>query len=148
MKKLIQFLFFPAVPYPAALLWHLILGGFVAFVLVLLTQGETAAATYTTGITGGAIGVVAGFMVWLVSRSDTSGTSGVTRMKYAAEGRYFNEAQAKSGLATYHYPGKWNAAKNYVALHHPGLEVSAYWDAVRLHYLELGGLWQDQIARS
>ena len=56
-------------------------------------------------------------------------------------------------LAIRHYSGKWKAAKNSVAdrmqLPHRKLTFPLpidYWLAVRLHYLETGGLYIEQLA--
>lgn len=144
MKKFLKSLFFPGVPYPAAIIWHLILGGFVAFLLVLVISGQAAATAYSTGIIGGGIGLVAGFLVWLFTREEVAG---VTRQRYVAEGKYFNEVQATSGLAVMQYPGKWRAAKEYVSQNQSVRTAPDYWDAVRLHYLEIGGLWSDQVGK-
>ncbi len=63
MKNFIKTLFF-VVPYPAAILWHLILGGFVAFLLVALIVSPAAAATYATGGIGGGLALLVGYLVW------------------------------------------------------------------------------------
>lgn len=60
-------------------------------------------------------------------------------MKYTAEGKFRNEKQAKTDLATCAYAGKWKAAKAYVCRHQDHVLPYSYWDAVRLHFLELGG---------
>ena len=66
-------------------------------------------------------------------------------MKYTAEGKFRNEKQAKADLATCAYAGKWKAAKAYVCRHQDHVLPYSYWDAVRLHFLELGGEWLDQV---
>ena len=60
---------------------------------------------------------------------------------YYAHGRYSTEAEAKEGLDTCGYAGKWKSAKESVSSEKPTLVGPAYWDAVRLHFLELGGCW-------
>jgi hypothetical protein len=64
---------------------------------------------------------------------------------YYAHGRYSTEAEAKEGLATCAYAGKWKSAKEGVASEKPELSGPAYWDAVRLYFLELGGTWQSEV---
>jgi hypothetical protein len=64
---------------------------------------------------------------------------------YYAHGRYATEAEAKEGLATCAYAGKWEVAKKSVASEKAELADPAYWDAVRLYFLELGGTWQSEV---
>ena len=68
-------------------------------------------------------------------------------MKYTAEGKFRNEKQAKKDLATCAYAGKWKSAKEYVCRHQNHVLPYSYWDAVRLHFLELGGEWLSQVAK-
>lgn len=144
MKNFLKALFF-VVPYPAAIVYHLILGGFAAFLLVaLITFSPATAATYATGLIGGGIFLLIGFLVWRAAQAEPQG---VARQRYAAEGKYFSETQAMSGLAVSQYAGKWSRAKEYVTYYQPGLTAPGYWDAVRLHYLEIGGLWSDQVGK-
>lgn len=65
---------------------------------------------------------------------------------YYAHGRYSTEAEAKEGLATCAYAGKWKKAKEQFAdaLAYAD-NAPAYWDAVRLYFLELGGTWQSEV---
>lgn len=62
-------------------------------------------------------------------------------MNYLAEGKYATEEEATTDLDTCGYAGKWKSAKEYIARQKPSLIGAAYWDAVRLHFLELGGCW-------
>jgi hypothetical protein len=57
---------------------------------------------------------------------------------YYAHGRYSTEREAKEGLDTCGYAGKWKKAKESVSAELTG---PAYWDAVRLDFLEVGGCW-------
>lgn len=63
-------------------------------------------------------------------------------MGYVAEGKFSTEEDARIGLDVSGYWGKWNKAKIAVASKmgwQPTLP--AFWDAVRLYFLELGGCW-------
>lgn len=65
---------------------------------------------------------------------------------YYAHGRYSTEAEAKEGLATCAYAGKWEKAKaHFAGTPAQTAKPSAYWDAVRLYFLELGGTWQSEV---
>lgn len=61
-------------------------------------------------------------------------------MAYTAEGNFTNEAEASADLAVCAYAGKWRKAKESV-IHQGHVSETAYWDAVRLYFLELGGEW-------
>ena len=69
----------------------------------------------------------------------------LTPNTYYALGRYATEEEAKEGLATCAYAGKWRKAKEAVVANKPDLaDWPAHWDAVRLYFLELGGEWLSQ----
>jgi hypothetical protein len=65
-------------------------------------------------------------------------------MQYTAEGKFATEEEAKTDLDTCGYAGKWASAKRGLASERPHLSGPAYWDAVRLYFLELGGCWLSQ----
>lgn len=62
-------------------------------------------------------------------------------MEYKAEGLYNSEEEAKAGLDTCGYAEKWKKAQWVIKEGNPDLAEPAYWDTVRLCFLELGGEW-------
>lgn len=51
------------------------------------------------------------------------------------------EVEVSEDLDICGYAGKWKSAKESVAREKPSLNGSAYWDAVRTYFLELGGCY-------
>ena len=52
--------------------------------------------------------------------------------------------EAERGLAIRHYPGKWRSAQQ-IAEREWHITHPKFWETVRLRYLELGGLFVDQL---
>jgi hypothetical protein len=58
------------------------------------------------------------------------------------------EEEASEDLDICGYAGKWKSAKEGVTRDQPKLSGSAYWDAVRTYYLELGGCYLSERTES
>lgn len=61
--NLLQKLFFPGIPYPAAVIWHIIMGSIIAALIGVVTFGYDGHGYLWLPITGSVVAIVLGWFV-------------------------------------------------------------------------------------
>jgi hypothetical protein len=66
--KLLKAIFFPGVPYPAAAIWHIILGSIVAAAIGMVSFGYDGHGDLWLPLLGSAVGIAAGAVVGFLTK--------------------------------------------------------------------------------